>query len=45
MDSKVLKLMHKGKKSTLQTSKKTQEEEEDGLTLAEEEKETLRWFL
>lgn len=29
MDSKVLKLVHKGKKSTLQTSKKTQKEEEE----------------
>lgn len=39
MESKVLKLVHKGKKklSTLQTSKKTQmEEAEAGMTLAEE---------
>lgn len=33
-ESKVLKCVHKGQKSTLQTSKKTQKK--DGLTLVEE---------
>lgn len=33
----------KGKKGTFQTSEKTQAEE-DGMTLAEERRETSRWF-